>query len=110
MLDDETGKRLKAILIHSFPYLSPEELEKEVNSILGAGTLTDLTVGEAISAAQQAIWKVRYEEYLISRKLYVSIRGMGEYDVKQFCYPGSLEDSREQSTTAPNIRNLYHFY
>ena len=109
-LESDRESRLQVILLRSFPYLPTEELEKEVNSIKGEGTLIDLTVGEVISAAQQAIWKVSYGEQMVSRKLYVSIRGMGEYDQEQFRHPGSLDESLEQSTTANNIRNLYHFY
>ena len=109
-MDSGDESRLREILLHSFPYLSTVEIENEVNRVLGAGTVTDLTEGEAISAAQQAIWKIRYGDRMVSRKTYVSLRGISEYQLDRFVYPDSLKESREQSTTVANIRNLYRYY
>lgn len=109
-MDSGDEGRLREILLHSFPYLSTVEIENEVNRVLGAGTVTDLTEGEAISAAQQAIWKIRYGDRMVNRKPYVSLRGISEYQLDRFVHPAGLEESREQSTTVTNIRNLYHYY
>ena len=109
-MDSEDESRLREILLRSVPYLSTEEIENEVNRVLGSGTVSDLTEGEAISAAQQAIWKIRYGDRMVSRKTYVSLRGISEYQLDRFVYPDSLKESREQSTTVANIRNLYQYY
>lgn len=109
-LSCEDSEKLQAIVLHSFPYLSLEELEKRVNDVRGEGSIVNLTEGEAISAAQQAIWKVWYADRFESEKLYVSIRGISQYRMSRFLYPGSLEDTTEQDTTKSNIRNLYQYY
>ena len=103
-------ERLQAIMLHSFPYLSLEELEEKVKDMLGEGTVVNLTEGEAISAAQQAIWKVWYGEQFESEKLYVSIRGISQYQPSRFLYPESLDNSTARETTVNNIRNLYQYY
>ena len=109
-LQGREGNKLRAIMLQSFPYLSLDELENRVNGMLGEGAAESLTEGEAICAAQQAIWKVWYADRFESEKLYVSIRGISQYQPSRFLYPESLQNSTEQESTERNIQNLYRYY
>ena len=109
-LDGETGEIISGIISKSIPYASVEEIEEAANQVLGAGSVVNLTVGEAITAAQQAIWKVSYGDRYVSQQTFVSIRGMGEYAPEQFLHPESLMESAEQERTEENIKNLYQYY
>ncbi len=103
------ASKLAAIIQHSFPYLSLSELTEKVNEAMGNGAVSNLTEGEAICAAQQAIWKAWYADRFESEKRYVSIRGMEEFRESDYVYPMSL-NHLEKETTRGNIENLYRYY
>ena len=109
-LRGEAGRRLRAVLLGSFPYLSVEELEARANEALGEGQVRQLTQGEVLTAVQQAIWTIGTGgAYEVDRN-YVSIRGMSHYEQRQFVYPESLTDCTESRYTYGNIQNLYRYY
>ena len=102
--------RLRAVLLHSFPYLSVGEVEANVNQAMGEGSIRNLTQGEVISGTQQAIWEITHGEKYNVDQNYVSIRGMGSYDTSKFVYPESLDGCVESEFTASNIQNLYQYF
>ena len=102
--------RLRAVLLHSFPYLSVETVAANVNIVLGEGTVQNLTQGELLSATQQAIWEITHGEKYTVNENYVSVRGMDQYDVSKFVYPESLAACVEGEFTGSNITNLYQYF
>jgi len=102
--------RLRAVLLHSFPYLSVETVAANVNGALGEGSIQQLTQGEVLSATQQAIWEITHGEKYSVDDHYVGVRGMGSYDPAQFVYPGSLDDCVESEFTEGNIEKLYQYF
>ena len=106
----EDGGRLRAVLLGSFPHLSLEEIEKRVNEAMGEGQVRQLTQGEVLSAAQQAIWTIGSGGGYVIDRNYVSIRGMSHYDPAQFVYPESLTACVESPYTWGNIQNLYQYF
>lgn len=108
--NDDAGGRLRAILMETFPYMAIEEISNRVNMIMGEGSLIELTQGEVIAAAQQAIWTIGNSgKYTVDRN-YVSIRGISQYDLSEFVYPESLSYCVESVHTWNNIENLYRYY
>lgn len=102
--------RLRAVVLHSFPYLSVEEVAEHANRALGADAIQQLTQGEVISATQQAIWEITHgEKYNVDRN-YVSIRSTSGYDRSKFVYPESLDGCVESEFTATNIQQLYQYF
>ena len=109
-LRGDTGGRLRAVLLGSFPYRSVEEIEISANEIVGEGQIRQLTQGEVLAATQQAIWTIGSGgEYAIDRN-YVSIRGITHYDFSEFVYPESLQNCTESQYTWGNIQNLYCYF
>lgn len=102
--------RLRAVLLHSFPYLSVEAVAANANQALGEGSVQQLTQGEVISATQQAIWEITHGEKYTVDDHYVGVRGMNAYDPAQFVYPQSLNDCIESTYTEANIQNLYQYF
>ena len=104
------AERLRAVVLHSFPYLSVEAVAENVNQALGADAIQQLTQGEVISATQQAIWEITHGEKYNVDKNYVSIRSQTGYDRSKFMYPESLDGCVESEFTATNIQQLYQYY
>lgn len=102
--------RLRAVLLHSFPYLSVETVAANVNQTLGEGRVQQLTQGEVISATQQAIWEITHGDKYTVDDHYVGVRGMSAYDPAQFVYPQSLDDCIAGTYTESNIQNLYQYF
>ena len=102
--------RLRAVVLHSFPYLSVETVAQNVNQVLGADAIRQLTQGEVISATQQAIWEITHGEKYNVDQNYVSIRGVSGYDRSKFVYPESLDACVESEFTAANIQQLYQYF
>ena len=104
------AERLRAVVLHSFPYLSVEAVVENANQALGADSVQQLTQGEVLSATQQAIWEITHGEKYNVDKNYVSIRSQYGYDRSQFVYPESLDDCVESEFTATNIQQLYQYF
>jgi len=102
--------RLRAVVLHSFPYLSVDTVAEQVNQALGADTIQQLTQGEVISATQQAIWEITHGEKYNVDQNYVSIRSTSGYDRSKFVYPESLDGCVESEFTATNIQQLYQYF
>lgn len=102
--------RLRAVVLHSFPYLSVETVAQNVNQVLGADAIQQLTQGEVISATQQAIWEITHGEKYNVDQNYVSIRSASGYDRSKFVYPESLDECVESEFTAANIQQLYQYF
>lgn len=60
--DDRQQRRIAAIIAHSYPFLTAEEMTAQIQSAVDSGALTadvlDCTESEWIAAAQWAIWSV----------------------------------------------------
>ena len=109
-LDGTVTGKLRAILTETFPFVTVEEIALRVNRTMGEGSVRNLTQGEVIAAAQQAIWTIgNGGKYTVDR-IYVSIRGISQYDLSEFVYPESLTDCAESVHTWNNIGNLYRYY
>lgn len=108
--DSGAAERLRAVLLHSFPYLSVETVAANVNQALGEGSIQELTQGEVISATQQAIWEITHGEKYTVDQNYVSIRDMSAYDAAKFVNPESLDGCIESEFTATNIQQLYQYF
>ena len=104
------AERLRAVVLHSFPYLTVEAVTENVNQAMGADSVRQLTQGEVISATQQAIWEITHGEKYNVDKNYVSIRSTSGYDRSQFVYPESLDACVESEFTAANIERLYQYF
>ena len=104
------AERLRAVLLHSFPFLSIDAVSENANLALGEGSIQQLTQGEVISATQQAIWEITHGEKYSVDNNYVGLRGMNAYDTAQFVYPQSLEDCVHSDYTEGNIRALYQYF
>ena len=102
--------RLRAVVLHSFPYLSVEAVAEHANRALGADAIQQLTQGEVISATQQAIWEITHGEKYNVDQNYVSIRSASGYDRSKFVYPESLDECVESEFTAANIQQLYQYF
>ena len=102
--------RLRAVVLHSFPYLSVETVAANVNQALGANAIQNLTQGEVISATQQAIWEITHgEKYRVDQN-YVGLRSASGYDRSKFVHPESLDACVESEFTASNIQQLYGYF
>lgn len=102
--------RLRAVVLHSFPYLSVETVAANVNQALGANAIQNLTQGEVISATQQAIWEITHgEKYRVDQN-YVGLRSASGYDRSKFVHPESLDVCVESEFTASNIQQLYGYF
>ena len=108
--DTGAASRLRAVVLHTFPYLSVETVAANVNQALGADAVTQLTQGEVISATQQAIWEISHGEKYNVDQNYVSIRSQRGYDRSKFVYPESLDGCKESEFTATNIQQLYQYF
>ena len=108
-LGGEVGGRLRAVLMGTYPQLSVEEIEDRANEALGEKQIRQLTLGEVLTATQQAIWTIGNDAYEVDRN-YVSIRGMSQYDLSRFVYPESLMVCAESPYTRENIENLYRYF
>ena len=108
--DVGAAARIRAIVLHTFPYLSVETVAANVNRTMGAETVMQLTQGEVISAAQQAIWEIAHAEKYNVDQNYVGIRGQSGYDRSKFVYPESLDGCVESEFTAANIQQLYQYF
>lgn len=102
--------RLRAVVLHSFPYLSVETVAENVNQALGADAIQQLTQGEVLSATQQAIWEITHGEKYNVDKNYAGMRSQHGYDRSQFVYPESLDACVESEFTATNIQQLYQYF
>lgn len=108
-LGGEAGGRLRAVLLGTYPHLSVKDIENRANEALEEEQVRQLTLGEVLTATQQAIWTIGNDAYEVDRN-YVSIRGMSQYDLSQFAYPESLMDCVESPYTRDNIQNLYRYF
>lgn len=108
--DSGAAARLRAVLLHSFPYLTVEQVAADVNEIMGEESIQQLTQGEVISGTQQAIWEITHGEKYTVDDNYVGIRGMAAYDASQFVYPQSLDECVESEFSETNIQNLYQYF
>lgn len=108
--DSGAAARLRGVLLHSFPYLTVEQVAADANGSLGEGIIQQLTQGEVISATQQAIWEITHGEKYSVDDNYVGVRGMSAYDAAQFVHPESLEACVEGEFTESNIQNLYQYF
>ena len=102
--------RLRAVILHSFPYLSIDAVAASANQVLGEGSIQELTQGEVISATQQAIWEITHGEKYTVNDNYVSIRNASGYNRDQFVYPESLDACVEGEFTETNIERLYQYF
>ena len=105
-----TAERLRAVVLHSFPYLSVEDVAANVNQALGGEAIQQLTQGEVISATQQAIWEITHGEKYNVDKNYAGMRSQSGYNRSQFVYPESLDACVESEYTATNIQQLYQYF
>ena len=105
-----TAERLRAVVLHSFPYLKVEDVAANVNQALGGESIQQLTQGEVISATQQAIWEITHGEKYNVDKNYAGMRSQSGYDRSQFVYPESLDACVESEYTATNIQQLYQYF
>ena len=108
--DSGAAARLRAVVLHSFPYLNVETVSQNVNQALGADVIQQLTQGEVISATQQAIWEITHGAKYNVDQNYVSIRSASGYDRSKFVHPESLDTCVESEFTATNINLLYQYF
>ena len=108
--ESDAPGRLRSVVLHTFPYISVDQIALNANTLLGEGTIQELTQGEVISATQQAIWEITHGNKYNVDQNYVGIRGMDSYDASQFVYPESLDVCVEGPFTASNIENLYNYF
>lgn len=117
--DDETAGRIRAIFLHSFPYLKDiAAIEASVNAWLAETgdhytPVSGLTGAEAITATQIAIWVVANGEdvelgapYYYSEP-YTEEELAGEVVYSKDAHVDCTEDSRD--TTGNNIQMLYDY-
>ena len=117
--DDETAGRIRAIFLHSFPYLKDmTAIESSVNAWLTETgdhytAVSGLTGAEAITATQIAIWVIANGEdvelgsaYYYSEP-YTEEELIGEAVYSKDAYVDCTENSRD--TTGNNIRMLYDY-
>lgn len=105
----DAGARLRAVILHSFPNRTVDEIMDAVNCHLGEGCVRLLTQGEVLTATQQAIWTIGMGDACSIDRNYVSIRGSSQYDLSEFVYPESITDCRESEFTWMNIENVYRY-
>lgn len=117
--DDTAAGRIRAIFLHSFPYLKDiSAIETEANAWITANQadasgISGLTGAEAITATQIAIWSVANgEDVKVSRPYrstdtYTAEELAGEVVYLQDAYVDCTENARE--TTKNNIEMLYTY-
>ncbi|MBP3701789.1 MAG: thioester domain-containing protein, partial [Lachnospiraceae bacterium] len=99
--------RLRAVLLNSFPKKSVEEV---VTAVTQANlTVTNLQLGELISATQQAIWEISHGDKYTVDVRYTGIREESEYDKNEFVYPESLNATHTEYTGS-NMETLYQYF
>lgn len=104
------AQRLRSVLLHSFPYLTVEQVASAVNESIGQGTVTALTQGEVITATQQAIWSLAHGEKYTVRDHYTGLMDLNGYNRDRFLVPESLDECVESAYTKTNITALYDYF
>lgn len=107
--DSGAAARLRAVILNTFPRKNVDEVAAAANAKMG-GVIQNLTMGEVISATQQAIWEITHGEKYTVDDNYTSIRSMSAYDTAEFMYPESLSECVESTNTAVNIETLYNYF
>lgn len=108
--ESDAPGRLRSVVLHTFPYVSVEQVALNTNAVLGEGAIQELTQGEVISATQQAIWEITHGNKYNVDQNYGGIREMDAYDASEFVHPESLDACVEGPYTASNIENLYNYF
>lgn len=105
---DGAAARLRAVLLHSFPYLSVEEVAQAVNA--GSGDkVVDLTQGELLNATQAAIWKISHGDKYTLKSYFTGMGYISWFDLGQFVEPDSLLQCVEGENTERNIKAVYEY-
>lgn len=103
------AERLRTVILNTFPRKTVDEVATAANAQMG-GVIQELTMGEVISATQQAIWEITHGEKYTVDINYTSVRSMDAYDTTEFVYPESLTGCKAGDYTATNIETLYNYF
>lgn len=104
---DEVAGRLRAIFMHSFPYVTDmAALAAAVNAWNAEAGVENLTESEAITATQIAIWDLAN-----TAEVYAPYLGTGGYYEEEEMVPAYIDIFRQEATdnTAGNITALYNY-
>lgn len=108
---DAAAGKLRAIVEESFPYLGLEDVQERANGWLesmGMLEIENLQSGEAILAAQIAIWKVAMGHSYSVNALFDGCTDLGEYQ-SAVVYREELSQQITDSTEK-NIESLYTYF
>lgn len=105
---DGSAARLRAVVMHSFPYLTVEKVAQAVNAT-GENQVTDLTQGELLNATQAAIWKIAHGDKYTLRSYFTGMGSIAWYDLSEFVEPDSLRECVQGANTESNIKAVYDY-
>ncbi len=111
LFDDATAGKIRSILQNAYPQLAVQEIQEKANIWLKQRELPlirQLQSGEAVLAAQIAVWKLAGDSRYTVHSLF-----SGTIDIS--AYSGLVSASEELSQhptgyTAENVESLYTFY
>lgn len=108
---DAAAGKLRAIVEGSFPRLAVEEVQNRANRWLESRELPEienLQSGEAILAAQIAIWKVAMGNSYSVNAMFDGVTDLGEYQGKVVHSEEFLQQATD--STGKNIERLYTYF
>ena len=107
-----TAGKLRAVIMHAFPYQNVESIQDEANIWLqskGLPELLNLQSGEAILAAQTAIWKLANGSHYEIVDNYSGRTNLSDGYLAKTVFTDTA-DQEESENTKQNIISLYDFY
>ncbi|MGN0977002.1 MAG: SpaA isopeptide-forming pilin-related protein [Faecousia sp.] len=108
--DGNTAGKLRAVVLHSFPYKSITALQVRANAWLrrqGLPQIEDLQSGEAILATQAALWKLACGDRETIHSLFIGAEEVTAYTGKTL--DTAALNQRATSHTARNVESLYTY-
>lgn len=108
--DQETAGRLRAVVLHTFPWVSLPDLQTQANAWLrkqGLPELRELQSGEAVLATQAALWNIVGGEGETIHSLYAGV--VENPDVLGDAVVESMAYQQPTSHTAENVESLYTY-
>lgn len=104
--------RIRAVVLRAFPYMDVESIQTSANIWLkaqGLPEVTNLQSGEAILAAQTAIWKLANADHYEVLENYSGCTQLSESYLSDTVFKDSA-DQAETEYSAQNITGLYEYY